>query len=171
MQLCIQCCEPAVSCLGFHQSASESNIVRSPTSGVVDAINAAKGTITIYISPQDNHDVFAPVSGIVQDIVTENGLWHRPMFTVPSQVKTGRVRVVLNQGVEFWLEVGKPTYITNRVQLNIDKGSHVYAGERIGEIVLGSLSEVHLPVSSEILVKPGMPVVGGETAIAKLGKN
>jgi phosphatidylserine decarboxylase len=47
-------------------------------------------------------------------------------------------------------------------------GDLVQRGERFGMIRFGSRTEVDLPVESEILVKPGDRVRGGETAIARL---
>ena len=40
--------------------------------------------------------------------------------------------------------------------------------DKLGEILIGSLSEVHLPLSSVVLVKEGDAVVGGETVIARV---
>ena len=47
-------------------------------------------------------------------------------------------------------------------------GDSVQRGERFGMIRFGSRTEVDLPLESEILVKPGERVRGGETAIARL---
>ena len=44
----------------------------------------------------------------------------------------------------------------------------VLAGERLGEIVIGSLAEVHLPPAAGVLVKVGSSVDAGKTAIALL---
>ena len=41
-------------------------------------------------------------------------------------------------------------------------------GERFGMIRFGSRTEVYLPLDASVLVKPGDPVVGGLTIIARL---
>jgi phosphatidylserine decarboxylase len=47
-------------------------------------------------------------------------------------------------------------------------GDTVERGERFGMIRFGSRTEVDLPLESEILVKSGERVRGGETPIARL---
>ena len=47
-------------------------------------------------------------------------------------------------------------------------GDSLQKGERFGMIRFGSRTEVYLPMSSEITVKIGDKVKGGETIIARL---
>jgi phosphatidylserine decarboxylase len=49
-------------------------------------------------------------------------------------------------------------------------GDRVAKGERFGLIRFGSRTELYLPLDSEIVVKPGDKVKGGETVIARLRK-
>jgi len=49
-------------------------------------------------------------------------------------------------------------------------GDHVAKGERFGLIRFGSRTELYLPLDSEIVVRTGDKVKGGETIIARLRK-
>lgn len=73
------------------------------------------------------------------------------------------------RGIEFWIEVGEG-YVTDRILFRVRQNQTVRrAGARIGEIILGSLSEVHLdPRASHVLVRAGDKVTGGVTPVAIL---
>ena len=55
-------------------SSSNESIV-APTHGVITEIVDNK--ITIYISTEDNHDIFAPKTGTIISIIAENGDFDR----------------------------------------------------------------------------------------------
>lgn len=145
--------------------------VLAPTYGIVE--EASPSSIVIYIDARDNHSVHSVVSGYVSKITTYQGEILRPIRGRTSMFqaferKTGRVTISYELGVSVDLEVGEG-YITDRVQLEIKEGDWIApAGKRIGEILLGSLSEVHLPgpPSTRILVKKGDVLQGGVTPIA-----
>lgn len=168
---------------------SSSVQVFAPTHGVVR--HADDERITIYIAPRDDHRVYAPVAGRVTRINTYEGKIRRPVSPEEYRLgsdsrvfqsyenKTGRVTVHMEEEgtrlpLSFWLEVGEG-YITERVRLDVLEGQYVPSpGTPIGEILLGSLSELHLPMGSHgerrvrVLVKPGQKMVGGATPIAIL---
>lgn len=148
------------------------NQIVAPTSGVINKIKNNK--VQIYIAPEDDHHVFSPVSGIISKITIENGHWIRHIETdefVADFKKDGRVTVQIQTNfgklVSFWLEVGEG-YITDRIKLSVTEGSRVNKGDLIGEIILGSLSEVQLPNNNLIRASLIQKVVGGQTIISTL---
>lgn len=147
--------------------------VVSPVYGVVSDIG--DDSITIYIARNDDHRVFAPTSGTVTQIESFQGSWTRNIFQA-SVHKTARTTITIqNQHydlpVSFWLEVGKPKYITDRIRIDKGKtvGEMLTQGEQMGEILLGSLAEVHFNgLRHKTLVQRGTKLLGGKSAIAKL---
>jgi phosphatidylserine decarboxylase len=164
---------------------TQESYVLAPTHGTITYADASR--VTIYISTSDNHDIFAPVAGHVDSLTALRGYWRRP--TRPDEDPTGAqvfqayetkkgraiakmTESVTGQPLEFWIEVGSG-YVTDRVLFRVKQNQTVLrAGARIGEIILGSLSEVHLPgggrQSSQTLVKAGDIVIGGTTPVAVL---
>jgi phosphatidylserine decarboxylase len=146
--------------------------VVSPVYGVVSRIS--RNTITVYISKDDKHTVYSPISGKITNIASYDGSWYRKVFTANVN-KTSRVTVYLqndnikDRQVSFWLEVGKPKYITNRIRMDFEKGSKVSKGLAIGEIILGSLSRMRFGgLEHKNMVDVGDVVIGGETVLAQV---
>ncbi len=152
--------------------------ILSPVYGQVSK-SITDSSVQIHIGLHDVHIVYAPISGIVTAINADNGVLteehERIVFEVPEP-KVGKAWIEV-QGeavdtVKFWLEVGKPTYSTNRVELYVKTGDRVKAGQQIGEIILGSLAMVFLPeasiptVSYDSTTRKGSVLTGGVTVIA-----
>jgi phosphatidylserine decarboxylase len=140
--------------------------ILSPTYGKVIGIDDIRKIITVYISKDDIHNIYAPNSGTITDVTKFQSEIKRMVFKM-EETKIGRVRIQVNKSIDFWVEVGYPTYIHNRVLLRKHKGDKIKSGEVIGEIVLGSLSEVHLPREATILVVLNECLIGGRSIIAK----
>lgn len=141
--------------------------------------------MTIYIAVSDEHSIYAPVAGHVDELRAERGEWRRPIY--PDEQEPGALSVFqayetkkgraicrmtdayTRRGIEFWIEVGEG-YVTDRILFRVKQNQTVRrAGARIGEIILGSLSEVHLDSRvSRVLVRAGDKVMGGITPIAIL---
>lgn len=136
--------------------------------------------VQIYIPVKEIHTVHAPISGVVAAINAEEGMLTtehgRTVFEVPEP-KVGKAWIRVDDvekdlSVAFWLEVGKPQYVTNKVRLDVKTGDRVTAGQEIGEIILGSLAMVHLPsgsvplVSYDPIAHKGTALAGGITPIA-----
>jgi hypothetical protein len=155
-------------------------ILVAPTYGTVQKITP--NSIEIYIGVTDNHQIFAPLTGDISNIEYQEGEF-RHTYDVGEYVveKTKRGRAIIlvtddeNNKIPFWIEVGRG-YVTNRIQIDKNIGervkqckiTHVQQGERIGEIKLGSLSQIHLPENSIATVKKGDIIIGGQTQVAQL---
>jgi hypothetical protein len=123
-----------------------------------------------------------PIDGEIIRTSEEHGEWMRPgFFKVPDQTKTGRLMVyitsrILHHYLSMWIEVGHGRYITDTIKLTTKRNELINAKSGIGEIVIGSLYEMHLnengPTNTktcvQCLVKPGTKVKAGETKIATI---
>ena len=58
--------------------------------------------------------------------------------------------------------------IARRIVPFAQQGDEVVAGERISLIQFGSRVDIYLPIDTEVKVKIGDKVVGGETVVAVL---
>jgi hypothetical protein len=130
------------------------------THGVVTGI--ASNKVTVYIDIDDIHDIYAPVSGKIKYVTTESGDFDRYLKVFRSwERKRGRLTIGIRD-VKFLVEVGEG-YVTDRVRLKKGIGDTVKRGDVIGHIVLGSLSEIYLPIGYDVLVREGETVAGGTT--------
>ncbi len=68
--------------------------------------------------------------------------------------------------MSFWIEVGKPKYAADKVQITKKIDDGVLHSERIGEILLGSLVEVHFAGMPTLMtIDQSTKVIGGQTVI------
>ena len=141
----------------------------SPVNGIVTDIGP--DTITINIRPNDKHHVYGPLDGLFVDISSQQGSWYRHVFHANvnkiARTTISIKNIQLNAIISFWLEVGKPKYITDRIRLDRNVGDIIHRGELIGEIILGSLAEVHFNgLPHQTYVTRGSILVGGRTVVA-----
>jgi hypothetical protein len=136
----------------------------SPVNGQIISMDSRK--ITIYISVNDNHQIYAPLGGEITYMSITNGSWKRKYYTTVFN-KTGHLTVEINNIVSFWVEVGKPKYVTDTIRVDYEMGDTVEQGKVIGEIIIGSLAQIAIPPDGKILkgIKEGTKLVGGETAL------
>ena len=145
--------------------------VLSPVNGTIS--NITENSIQIYIEPIGNHQIYAPISGTVSNISNVEGSWTRNIFQTNVN-KTGRTEIditnpIIKNPVSLWLEVGKPKYIVDKIRINITKNDEVKIGELVGEILLGSLAELHFDNLETIkVVDIGSKVIGHKTIIAHI---
>lgn len=123
--------------------------------------------ISIFLSLFDVHINRTPVSGTVtyRDYTEGRFLaaWGEQVGEVNERayvgIDTGRFRVLVSQVAGV---------LARRIITWPKVGDQVRRGERFGLIRFGSCTQIWLPPGSEILVKPGDRVVGGQTVIGRL---
>jgi len=175
--MCVEClrkyCSPSCRVESWKNGDCDcQDAIRAPVDGLVTHVDRSRGTITVYVSPEDSHEILSPVTGKVVGLDTVEGTWIRPgVFNVPDQTKTGRlvVKMETRRGrrmVEFWIEVGHGRYITDTVLFRPGVGDESESGRRVGEIVIGSLYEMHLDPDAEIVVGVNQRVRAGSTLLA-----
>jgi len=123
--------------------------------------------ISIFMSLFDVHMNRTPVSGTVtyRDYTKGRFLaaWGEQVGEVNERayvgIDTGKFRVLVSQVAGV---------LARRIITWPEVGDQVRRGDRFGLIRFGSCTQIWLPAGSEILVKPGDRVVGGQTIIGRL---
>ena len=158
------------------RSSTDPNAVLSPADGRVLIAGAALPEaappgewrqISIFLSPMDVHVNRVPASGRVTRVTYTAG-----RFLPAYRHDAGAV----NERSEIWIDHdGQPIVarqvvgiLARRVVCRLVTGATVRAGERYGIMKFGSRMDVFVPVTTEIRVKVGDAVRGGETLIAVL---
>lgn len=155
--------------------SQDPRLVLSPADGVVmhagearpaEAPTGAWNQVTIFLSVLDVHINRTPTAGTVTRVEYVPGSF-RAAF---------RHDAYRNEHSEVWLDrAGIPVVfrqvvglLARRVVCRVKPGDVLRAGDRVGLMKFGSRMDVFLPTSSEITVKAGDRVRGGETVIGRL---
>src|SRR6187549_975611 len=123
--------------------------------------------ISIFLSPMDVHVNRVPVTGRVTRVSFQRGRF------LPAY---HRDAAATNERSEVWIDHRGRSIVVRqivgvlarRVVCRVQSGAEVRAGDRYGVMKFGSRMDVFLPVGSELRVKVGEAVRGGETIIAVL---
>lgn len=149
------------------------NGVLAPADGrvmsVEDAVDPFVGPavrVAIFLSPLDVHVNRAPIAGVVADTAYTPGrfvaAWDpaaeaNERCVVRLQGEHARVTVVQIAGV-----------VARRIVCRVGSGDKLAAGERFGMIRFGSRTDCYMPRTTEITVRVGESVRGGQTVIGVL---
>ena len=149
------------------------NGVLAPADGRVmsvgDAVDPFVGPgvrVSIFLSPLDVHVNRAPIAGVVTDAVYTPGRFAaaydpaaeaNERCAVRLQGEHARVTVVQIAGV-----------VARRIVCRVGPGDKLAACERFGMIRFGSRTDCYMPRSTEVTVRVGERVRGGQTVIGVL---
>lgn len=123
--------------------------------------------VVIFLSVFDVHVNRAPIAGEITHSEPFTGKYLDARNPESSKVNARRTWVL--QGPKATVAVRQITgAIARRICPWKQVGDPVARGERFGMIRFGSRTEADFPLDSEILVKVGDRVRGGETAIARM---
>lgn len=153
--------------------------ILSPVSGIISSID--EDTITIYIRPKDDYSFFAPIDGKLINIKYYKGSWKKNIFNAQVNKITrmeiiARIKILikneyLDKPLSFWIEVGKPVYITDIIRLNKKINDKLIQGEKMGEIWLESLVLLHFNgIKHHNIIKYFSRVIGGKTILSFIFK-
>ena len=120
--------------------------------------------VSVFLSVFNVHVNRIPVSGVVNEIKYYPGkflaAWNEKASLENEQtlisIDTGTKKIYFKQIAGL---------IARRIVWKLEPGQSVSAGERFGLIRFGSRVDILLPLNSEIRVKVGENVKGGETVI------
>ena len=149
------------------------NGVLAPADGKVisveDAVDPFVGPsvrVAIFLSPLDVHVNRAPIGGVVTDVAYTAGAF-KPAYARSADVNErcairlqgehARVTCVQIAGVA-----------ARRIVCRVGPGDKLAAGERYGMIRFGSRTDCYMPHTTEVTVRPGERVRGGQTVIGVL---
>ena len=149
------------------------NGVLAPADGRVmsieDAVDSFVGPsvrVAIFLSPLDVHVNRAPIAGVVADTAYTPGRFvaaydpaaeANERCAVRLQGEHARITVVQIAGV-----------VARRIVCRVGSGDKLAAGERFGMIRFGSRTDCYMPRGTEVTVRVGETVRGGQTVIGVL---
>ena len=153
------------------------DVVVSAADGVVsDIIEKEEAEVTkkpsvrvgVFLSVFDVHVNRAPVAGKVVHSVRHEGHFYDARDPRASELNEARTWGFENPKAGVVVVRQITGLIARRIVDWAKVGDTVQKGDRFGMIRFGSRTEVYLPPGTEILVKVGDRVKGGETVIARL---
>jgi phosphatidylserine decarboxylase len=149
------------------------NGVLSPADGTVisveDAVDPFVGPavrVAIFLSPLDVHVNRAPIGGVVAGVLYTPGAF-KPAYDKDADVNE---RCALRiQGEHARMTTVQIAGIAaRRIVCRVGHGDKLAAGERYGMIRFGSRTDCYMPRSTEVTVRRGEKVRGGQTVIGVL---
>lgn len=163
----------AVFCLYFFRDPERAipagPVAVSPADGKIVAVKMETAThtrISIFLNIFDVHVNRAPIGGMIADVKYRKGQFHVASREECSEENEQNVVSVRGDGscVIFKQIAG---LIARRIVFNKKIGDVVSKGERVGLIKFGSRVDVLFGPEWEILVQPGMRVLGGSSILAR----
>jgi phosphatidylserine decarboxylase len=169
---------PALIFLGFFRDPERrppdvAGAVLAPADGKVMAVVGTDDAwvgpalrVSIFLSPVDVHINRAPVAGLVAGVEYTPGKFRAAYKAEASEVNErctvaieGRARVAVRQiaGV-----------LARRIVCRVRTGDTLAAGERYGLIRFGSRTDLYVPRTTELRVRVGEHVRGGESIMGVL---
>lgn len=124
--------------------------------------------VGIFLSVFDVHVNRAPVAGKIVHSVRHEGHFYDARDPRASELNECRTWGFENPRAGIVVVRQITGLIARRIVDWAKVGDTVQKGERFGMIRFGSRTEIYLPPGTEILVKVGDKVKGGETVIARL---
>jgi phosphatidylserine decarboxylase len=155
---------------------SDPDAIVSPAHGlVVDVVNCAEPhylktdttRVAIFLSVFDVHVQNAPIDGTIKFEHYQPGQFLDVRHADAPAVNEYRV-IGIESPDGFRVAVRQMAgLIARRIVSWGGTGATFKRGDRFGMIRFGSRVELFLPVGTEVLVKPGQRVTGGETILAR----
>lgn len=124
--------------------------------------------VSIFLSIWDVHVNRVPVDGTVKNMKYHRGRFMAAFEERSSDENERNAILIETDRGEKVVVVQIAGLIARRIICYPTIGIFVLKGQRMGLIRFGSRTDIYLPETAEILVKPGDRVVGGETIIAQL---
>jgi phosphatidylserine decarboxylase len=148
------------------------DIIVSPADGRVveisdEAFDAVAGQrVSIFLAVWNVHIQRAPVAGRIADVVYRPGKFYGAFRGKASQLNEQNIIYIDSpHGRVMFKQIAGA--IARRVLCWKSKGETVALGERVGMIRFGSRVDVWLPAATQVVVRHGQNVKGGESILAK----
>ena len=169
----------ALACLGFFRDPERTppavtGAILAPADGrvmgVVDVDDGWVGRavrVSIFLSPLDVHVNRSPAAGLVRDVQYARGRFLAAYRDEASELNE-RCTVAL-EGDSARLTVRQIAgVLARRIVCRVRPGDKLQAGERYGLIRFGSRTDLVVPRGTELRVRVGDRVRGGETIMGVL---
>ncbi len=125
--------------------------------------------VTIFLSPLDVHVNRSPIGGRVTAVEHKPGLY-RPAYLADAPSVNERNYVTVQSNETQCLLVQIVGVVARRVVCWVKVGDELKRGEKFGLMKFGSSLQVFMPPETEMRVKLGTRVVGGETVIGVISR-
>lgn len=123
--------------------------------------------VSIFMSPLNVHVNRMPVTGTIQDIHYQPGIFTAAFSTKASdENEQNAICVVDPKGRELWF-VQIAGWLARRIVCHASLGQTWERGAIFGLIRFGSRVDVYLPLACQVQVTTGQKVKAGETVIGK----
>ena len=155
-------------------------LVVSPADGHVVGIAAAapppemalgddpRPRVSVFLSVLGVHVNRIPVGGNVRRIRYTPGRTVNAVLDKASEENERNALHIATPGGQDVVVVQIAGLIARRIVCSVPEGADVRAGDRMGIIRFGSRADVYLPPGTELRVKMGQTMIGGETVLAQL---
>jgi phosphatidylserine decarboxylase len=147
---------------------ADPNIIVSAADGRVTRIETrADGEfVSVFLSPLDVHINRSPIAGEIVDITYTPGR-KSPATSDDASLYNERNALTISNGVQTVVCTQIAGILARRIVCWPSAGDRLERGQRFGLIKFSSRTDLLLPPGTEILVKVGDRVLGGETIIAR----
>ena len=142
-------------------------IILCPCNGTVMEVTEEEGEkiIRVFLSVFSVHLQRSPVSGTVTGVTHKKGKFHAAWNPL-AHVENEQNIITIQCGENVYTVRQIAGFIARRCVSWVKPGDILEAGEKIGMIKFSSQVDLHLPMSSEIKVKPGDKTMAGITVAA-----
>lgn len=146
-------------------------LVVSPADGkveqaeVIETEDGPRARITIFLNVFNVHVNRVPVGGDVELVEYKEGKFLNAMRP-DSAVLNEQTMIAINTGGYTIVFKQIAGLLARRIVCNLKAGDRVVRGQRMGLIKFGSRTDVLLPPSAALKVKPGDHVQGGSSILA-----
>jgi len=138
--------------------------------GVVDDVDAWVGPavrVSIFLSPLDVHVNRSPIAGRVMERVCTPGRFV-PAFEPDAGIVNERCALHLEGDRARITVIQIAGVLARRIVCRVGRGDKLEAGERFGMIKFGSRTDCVMPRETDVRVRVGDRVRGGETVVGVL---
>jgi len=149
---------------GFVISAADGKVVVIEEISFPELSDEKLIQVSVFLSVFNVHVNRIPISGVIDEIKYNPGKF-LAAYNDKASLENEQTLISIDTGnnkIYFKQIAG---LIARRIVWNLESGQSVSAGERFGLIRFGSRVDILLPLNSEIRVKIGDKVKGGETVI------
>ena len=150
-------------------------IVVAPADGRVTRVEKlspadphSPSVISIFLSPFDVHINRSPIAGVVCEVTYTRGRFKSATREEASLTNEQNALTIRGEGLDVVCKQIAGV-LARRIVCWKRPGDRLELGERFGLIKFGSRTDLVLPASVEVLVRPGARVRGGLTVVGRFG--
>ena len=124
--------------------------------------------VSIFLSPFDVHINRSPIAGVVGEVTYTRGRFRSATRDEASLTNEQNALTIRGEGLDVVCKQIAGV-LARRIVCWKRPGDRLELGERFGLIKFGSRTDLVLPASVEVLVRPGARVRGGLTVVGRFG--